>query len=151
MEHFKLLALIMFFTFVPNINAQDLVIEMTNQQKEYYNLSTLPKISFSEQELIITSDKLEIRYNRSQIQKYYFDLGSTQIEVPHQVASFEQHGDDIFLRNLDKKSKVFVYNASGNLIFSKRANAELKISLKGQRPGIYIIKTNNKTYKISKQ
>lgn len=124
---------------------------MTNQQKEYYNLSTLPKISFSEQELIVTCNSLEIRYNRSQIQKYYFDLGTTQIKAPLQIASFEQHGDDIILRNLDKKSKVFIYNATGILIFSKKANTELKISLKDQKPGIYIIKTNSKTYKISKQ
>lgn len=133
--------------------AQSLIIEKTDGQKETYEINELPQIHFSDNELIVTTQQLEVKYTRSQIRKYYFNMTPTSVGNAKIYATFERKEDNITIRNIKPNSIAYIYNTGGILVEQKRVkkNAEVTFSLKGLPLGIYVIKTENKTYKITKQ
>lgn len=142
------------FTSVVAAEANTLVLELKNGTKEMYQLDDKPVITFDSNNLYISSSKVYMKYYLfSNLSRYYFvDNGSSAIQ--------SMQNDDVAFsfRYVDKDNVVLtgtdraeVYSVDGKkLLDVVEQSDELNINLGDFPSGVYVIKTNNKSFKIRK-
>ena len=132
-----------------------LVVWTKDGIKTAYALNNKPEIRFTDDELLITGEGVEVSFPFDFFVKYtyenscltgIFDLYTNEINV-------NVKENYLLFPSLKANSSISIYTLSGKLIFSKtvKADGEYSFSLTNLQAGAYIIKVNGLTYKITKR
>lgn len=129
--------------------------------KYSYPIEYEPKITYSAEGFVyIEAWYLTATYDLAEVNKITIaDDAEPWPEIPEPTAVMEneQTPADLFISNgqihvskIMPKASVNVYNIEGKLLRSEKANLDgsLTISTDSFTPGLYIIQTNNKSFKI---
>lgn len=117
-----------------------------------FNLSSQPKTTFTETEIVIASNEQNISLPLSEVVRYTFsdkdNLGISSL--PTKGVSVFQDAEDIRIIGVQSGELVSLYSVGGTLLTFKKSNTkgEVSIPLNGFPQGIYIVKTSNMKYKF---
>lgn len=136
-------------------SSRTLVFEMIDGQQVNYVLNEEPRISFADNEVVITTnEQMNVRLSFSNIRKYYFVNTSTGI-----VSNFTQNklfvsidNGRIMISNAPESSELHVYKADGFEVYRHRVGVDGKVSLvlDEYESGVYVIKIGSFSYKFAK-
>lgn len=136
-------------------NAQKLIVWLNSGEKVYYELNTMPKTTFTESNIVISTTDASVVYPISDIKKYTFESSNSSMQniEGNKDIHVSQNGNIVTIANLKEGSSVKVYSVDGIMVsnYVARANESLKITLSKFPVGVYLIRTNNITYKITKR
>ncbi len=138
----------------PNCNLNYLVIEHLDGNVFDYSFDENPKLSFSYDELCITSGHYSVTYPYNSLRRYYFKEGEqSSIEVPKTKMSISFKGDCLHI-SLEKSNEIiYIYSSIGAIIHSALtdSNGEVLINFQDFDSGLYIIKCLDISTKIYKK
>lgn len=120
------------------------------------SLNEEPVTTYSEGNLIITTTNTTITYPLEEVQRYTYAEDTPISEgdgVPDGIKSiFSNDGETLTFKGLKSTSDICIYSASGQLIRTFKANGDkIAVSLSQLPTGVYLVKANGVTYKISKR
>lgn len=136
-------------------NAQKLIVWLNSGDKVYYELNTMPKTTFTESDIVISTTDASVVYPINDVKKYTFESSSSSIQNidGNKDIHVAQNGNIVTIANLKEGSSVKVYSVDGIMVsnYVAHANEPLKITLSKLPVGVYLIRTSNITYKITKR
>lgn len=112
-----------------------------------------PKVSFTEEALVITTDEATVDYPLSDYRRFEFSDEATAVSSVESVRNPTfAIGSSLTADGLEPGSLVSVYSAGGQLIGSAKADlsGHASVSLQGL-DGVGIVKTTAKTFKFIKK
>lgn len=131
-----------------------LVIWAKDGTKVAYALNDKPKVTFTETDLIITSNAIEVNYALESMARFTYEKSSdTGITNLLNNETFKLDGESLLFPSLKANSTVSVYSANGTLVLKQtvRQSGEYAFPLSNLNAGIYLINVNGLTYKIMKR
>lgn len=136
-------------------SSRTLVFEMIDGQQVNYVLNEEPRISFADNEVVITTnEQMNVRLSLSNIRKYYFVNTSTGIvnNLTQSRLFVSIDNGKIMISNAPENSELHVYRADGYEVCRHRVGAEGKVSLAldEYESGVYVIKIGSFSYKFAK-
>lgn len=151
--------LLIAFLFIGIVAKADnlLVIEMKDASKVTFNLEEKPTIHFSDDKLLLESEKVAAEYNLNNVLKFYFTkIINTDIEnIKEEIKEihFSYFDEVLDIEGIEENDIISIYNISGKIVdinYNRNSN-NAKISLRELPKGIYIVKVSEKhTIKILK-
>lgn len=136
-------------------NPTNLVVWAKDGTKVAYALAEKPKVTFTETDLVITSNGIEVNYNLENMARFtYEDNTATAItNLQTNESPFKLTGESLLFPALKENSTVSVYSLNGTLVFKKtvRQNGEYAFPLSNLNAGVYMVNVNGLTYKIVKK
>ncbi len=161
MKHLRriLMALGLFGLGAASVKAQStvkgIVIETAGGQRTEYALTETPELTYDGNTVTLTTKNVSVNYTATQIVKVELtDIHETSIEaVKKEKGQLVVLADQILLSGLSANEKVQLYNESGILRSSWKvaSNGKLTISLSDLSRGMYIIKTNHQSFKVTRK
>lgn len=136
--------------------AKQLVILAKDGTKVSYLLKALPKISFLENEISITSNDVVVSYSVPQTAKFYYETIEIEdglMDIQTDKTAYRYDGNAIIFSSVKDANRLSLYAINGSLIYSKDnlPNGEYIFSLDNLATGAYIVNVNEITCKIIKQ
>ena len=132
-----------------------LVVWAKDGTKVAYALTEKPKITFTETDLVITSNGVEVNYALENMARFtYEDNTATAItDLRTDKASFKLDGESLLFPALKANSIVSLYSLNGTLVFKKSVlkAGEYSFPLSNLKAGAYVVMVNGLTYKIVKK
>lgn len=153
---FKLLLMLsLFIGCATSLLAQTaLIVHLKSGEVVYYSFSEQPKVTYSGTDLLLTTTKTKVEYPLANLQKFTFgDMANGIGDVLINKAEMKLENGAIVVTNAKPSSVVSIYNASGMLAKSHVVdeNGNAYISSSNLKEGIYIIKSDNVTFKFIKK
>lgn len=153
---FLLLALIFVsFKMMAQENKTQLIVWAKDGTKVAYLLSEKPKISFTETDLVITANDLEVNYALENMARFTYESnGNTAIRnLESDKALFKFEGESLLFPALKANSSIAIYALNGTLVLKKtiRQNGEYAFPLSNLNAGVYLVSVNGLIYKIVKR
>lgn len=131
-----------------------LVVWAKDGTKVAYALAEKPKLTFTESELVVKTDSIEVTYALEQMSRFTYESGSvTGITNLRTDTPFSLINEALVFPALPANSMVSVYSLNGSLVFKKtiRTAGEYAFPLSGLNTGVYLVNVNAVTYKIIKK
>lgn len=130
-----------------------LVIHAVDGTQVSYILSQQPRISFTSTDIIVTSNDVEISYERLKIAKFTYEILDFQEGITNLLSgqkSFEIVDNTIIFSHLQANSVVNIYSIDGSLILHNEisSSGEYMFPLKNISEGVYLVNVNSLTYKF---
>lgn len=119
-----------------------------------YALAERPKVTFTETDLVITANGVEVNYTIENMARFtYEDNTSAITNLQTDESTFKLDGESLLFPALKANSTVSVYSLNGTLVFKKtvRQNGEYAFPLSNLNAGVYMVNVNGLTYKIVKR
>ena len=153
-----LLALL-FFTIPQTVKAADevetLIIQMKNGSENAFFLKDKPKVTFEGSNLKVSATTGDVSYPLADVLRFTYAKKSPtgiseQVENPTDV-TFE--GDVLVISQLKANAVASIYALDGKLIRQLKPHraGTYRISLSELPSGLYLVKADNVTYKITKR
>ena len=153
-----LLALL-FFTIPRTVKAADevetLIIQMKNGSENAFFLKDKPKVTFEGSNLKISAATGDVSYALADVLRFTYAKKSPtgiseQVENPTDVM-FE--GDVLVISQLKANTTASIYALDGKLIrqLKPQRSGTYRINLSELPSGLYLVKADNVTYKITKR
>lgn len=148
-------------------NAFRLCIELKNGQKEYYNLTEQPVLSFAKDTLLVETTQLSTKLPFSNMERAYVDvvdgtpkpdddtqaIDSTIDDRPENGVSlsFAFDGHTVKMATQDELPPVHVYSVGGLQVQpeQERGVHSVTIHMDGLPQGVYVISVADRSYKIA--
>ena len=134
---------------------QRLVVWHKDGQKTYYDLAENPKTTFSGTDIVITTSSITINYPLDQILRYTYELQTSGIEIVNHTkpVRVSQNSNEIVFENLKENTRIQVFSLDGKQLSAQMADGQrtLTVSLASYPAGVYIVKANGATYKMTKK
>ena len=136
--------------------ADDMVLQVwkSDGQVININLNEEPKTTYSDGNLVITTTKTTVTYPLESVRRYTYASASTGIETPKSVSSvLSSDGETLTFTNLKAGTSIKLYNVAGQLLRTITSGAESSttVSVSQLPTGVYVVKVNDATYKITKR
>ena len=141
---------------LPNVAmADDLVLQVWQADGKVMNinLNEQPVTTYSDGQLIITTTKTTVTFPLEQVVKYTY-TDATGISSPEAVGSkMSADGESITFTGLKANTPVYLYTVAGQLVNMVTATGQPKttVSVSGFPVGVYVVKANGVTFKITKR
>lgn len=124
--------------------------------KQAYALQRLPEISFTESDLVVTSDNADFSYPLTELLRFTYEVHEEETGINGIVADdkpFELNGEYICFFSLKAQSQILVCGTDGRVILSRHLPeaGNYRFPLSGLQPGTYIVSVNGVTSKIVKR
>ena len=151
----KLLSLIILFVFAHSVMADDMLLQIWQSDGNVVNidLSEEPVTRYADGNLIITTTKTTISYPLEKVAKYTYISADGIESVNGMRSKFSQDGETLIFSGLAQGTEISVYASSGQMIRKTKAGHQAKttVSVSSLPPGVYMVKVNSITYKITKR
>lgn len=114
-----------------------------------------PKLTFENDDIVITTRRRTIRCESNDLLKFTYinidKLSLDEAQVDEVRVYFTDEG--ISASNLKPYSELVIYSQEGKLIYTSRADeyGYYNANFKAQKGLVYIIKTTERTFKMTKQ
>lgn len=153
------LLLVLFFSFSILSKAKSesicLVVWEKDGTKVAYALAEKPMVTFTETDMVITSQNVEVSYPMENLARFTYEdnatTGITNLQTGE--SPFVHEGGCLLFPALKANSTVSVYSLNGTLVFKKTVNqkGEYAFPLSSLNAGVYMVNVNGLTYKIVKR
>ena len=140
----------------PQYDGPRLVVWLKSGEKVVYELAEAPVTTFSGSQLIIRTNKVSAKYERSKVQRYTYEdvvyLG-IDLQPGERRVQVNQEGDEVTFRGLPVGTTASIYSLDGLLVGQVKAtdSQPLTISLQNRPDGVYIVKAGTETIKVMKK
>ena len=132
-----------------------LVVWAKDGSKVAFALSKKPKITFTETDLQITGQNIDVTYALDDMARFTYEKVdvSAMKDIQTEKEVFRLTGESLLFPALKANSTVSVYSLNGTLIFSKTVQAagEYSFPISNLNTGVYTVTVNGLTYKIVKR
>ena len=132
-----------------------LVVWAKDGTRVAYALAEKPKITFTETDLVITDNGVEVNYTLESMARFTYEDNTSMAITNLQTdeSTFKLDGESLLFPALKANSTVSVYYLNGTLVFKKtvRQNGEYAFPLSNLESGVYMVNVNGLTYKIVKK
>ena len=140
-------------------NAQEpksyLVVWANDGSKVAYALAEKPKITFTETDMIITAEAVDVNYPLDNMLRFTYEANDdTAIrDLKTDKVSFKLDGESLLFMDLSPNSTVSLHTLNGESVFSKTVQTagEYSFPLSNLTTGVYLVTVNGLTYKIVKR
>lgn len=157
MKHKLLIALLSCFCLsaMADEPKTQLVVWAKDGTQVAYALDEKPKVTFTETDLVITANGVEVNYTLENMARFTYEndevVSITNLQTDE--SSFKLNGESLLFPALKANSTVSVYSLNGTLVFKKtvRQNGEYALPLSNLNTGVYMVNVNGLTYKIVKR
>ena len=133
----------------------NLVVWAKDGTKVAYALADEPKITFSETDLVILSNGVEVNYAIDKMSRFTYEAnGQTAIKnIKTGEISFSPDGESLLFPSMKTNSTLTIYSANGTVVFKKKVGeeGEYALPLSNLNAGVYIVDVDGITYKIVKK
>ena len=154
----KLLALLLAFTCLSAMADEpktQLVVWAKDGTMVVYALAEKPKVTFTETDLVITANGVEVNYSLENMARFtYEDNDATAItNLQTDKTSIKLDGDALLFPALKANSTVSLHTLNGTLVFNKtvKVAGEYSFPLSDLNAGVYVVTVNGLTCKIVKR
>ena len=108
----------------------------------------------------LTTTTTTVTYNATEVLKFTLgdidgnpvtdDIGGIEAKAEPNV---DRHGDRLYFTDCKPNSPIRIYNMGGRRVDTQRTddNGQAEISLSGLKAGVYILKSDDITFKITKR
>lgn len=131
-----------------------LVIWAKDGTKVAYALAEKPKLTFTESELVVKAESIEVTYDLEKISCFIYESGGmTGITDLETESIFNFQNEALVFPALSANSTVSVCSLNGIFVFKKtvRVAGEYAFPLSNLNAGVYLVNVNGVTYKIMKK
>lgn len=136
-------------------NSNNLIVWSKDGTKVTYALMENPKVRFTESDLIISTNNIEVNYSLENIARFTYELKENTAvrNLKNDEVSFKMNGELLLFSSLKANSTVSIYSLNGTLVFNKtvKSAGDYSYPLSGLNTGVYFVKVNSLTYKIVKR
>lgn len=150
-----LLALLLSFLLPSISKADDMVLQVWQSDGKVLNinLNEEPVTTYADGKLIITTTKTTVTFPLEQVVKYTY-TSATGISSPAAMSSVvSADGETVTFTGLKPGTVVSLYSVAGQLLTTVTATGQSKTTVSVSRfpVGVYVVKANGVTYKITKR
>ena len=150
-----LFALLLSILFPTVAKADDLVLQVWQADGKVMNISLneQPVTTYSDGQLIIRTTKTTVTFPLEQVVKYTY-ADASGISSPESVGSkMSADGETITFTGLKANTPVYLYTVAGQLVNTVIATGQSKtvVSVSKFPVGVYVVKANDMTFKITKR
>ena len=137
-------------------HADDKVLQVVQTNGEVINikLKEEPVTTYSNGNLVIRTTKTTITYPLEQVKCYKYKKVTDGIcPQPSMETTFSEDGETLFFKGLKPNTRIAVYSTSGQLVHMMNSGEQnmVTVTISSLPTGVYIVKANDVTYKISKR
>lgn len=150
MRKLLLSLLALFCSFMAKAEDKSLIITFSDNTTQTFVLSTLPQITMSNNKMTISAGGTTAEYDLYKIKTFTFS-GTTGIENIENNSSIITEGDRIIVEGANANVKIFSVDGKTATLKTTNLSNSTVIDISSLGRGVYIIKANNKTLKISKK
>lgn len=129
-----------------------LVVWAKDGTKVAYALTEMPKITFTETDLIITTNGVEVEYKLENMARFTYENENSLdiVNLENVKDKLMINGDVLLFPSLRANSKIAIYSLDGKLLFFKTvlSSGEYAFPLEKLDAGVYLVHVNDITYKI---
>lgn len=151
----KLLSLLILFVFAHSAVADDIILQIWQSDGKVVNidLNEQPLTRYVDGNLIITTTKTTITYPLEKVVKYTYAPADVIESINGMRLDFSQDGETLTFSELTEGTEITVYSSSGQLIRKTKSGRQSKttVSVSDLPAGVYLVKVNSVTYKITKR
>ena len=138
-----------------DVMADDLVLQVWQANGKVMNISLneQPVTTYSDGQLIIRTTKTTVTFPLEQVVKYTY-ADASGISSPEAVGSkMSADGETITFTGLKPNTPVYLYTVAGQLVNTVIATGLSKtvVSVSKFPVGVYVVKANDMTFKITKR
>ena len=123
--------------------------------KVAYALAEQPKITFTETDLVITTNGVEVNYALEKMARftYEYDDETSIRNLKTNEVVFTLDGESLLFPAMTANSTVSIHALNGTLVFKKTVQVagEYSFPLSSLTAGTYLVTANGVTYKIVKK
>jgi len=107
----------------------NLVVWAKDGTKVAYALAEKPKVTFTETDLVITSNGIEVNYVLENMARFTYEKSSsTRItNLENGETSFKLDGELLLFPSLKANSTIAIYSTNGTLVFQANSSSEWRI------------------------
>lgn len=132
------------------MNAQtNLAVQLKSGATQKFDISSINKMLVSSQSLAVYTTDVN-SFTTSDIQSLKFQVTTGISAVNGNELTVNRQGDQLTIAGIKSNDQVSVYSVNGQAVGHLQATEEGTLNLSGLSRGVYIMKVNNKTIKISK-
>lgn len=132
-----------------------LVVETKDHVKTAYMLAEKPEVSFVGNNMRITSTKADVTYDLTEVIRFTYETRSITgvSELRDELAEINYKDGELVISGIKVGSSVNIYSLDGKLVkqLTAQRTGSYRISLASLSKGVYIVKSDNVTYKIMKR
>ena len=145
-----LLLTVLMMPVIANAQAQTLVLWHADGTTTDVDLDSEPKVTFTDNTMLIKSDVLDMEYPAQEIVRFTFKGKGTGIDTPHDDADYQQQNGRIVFHRISASENIAIYRPDGIRIPVRLTieGSDAVLSLSSLPKGTYIISVNGRTSKF---
>ena len=159
MKRIKIILAVVTALWISELRAQELssclVVEMKTGEKVEYYLSEKPQLKHNDESILLSTQKTSVNYETQNVSKLYLSEGiNTGIkDIRPTDSAIQLFPESIRLSGFFPRESVRILSLGGSeyRLYSISDDGSLTIILSDLPAGVYIIKTNNQSLKITRQ
>ncbi|WP_434503532.1 T9SS type A sorting domain-containing protein [Prevotella sp.] len=150
MRKLLLSLLALFCSIVAKAEDKSLIITFSDNTTQTFVLSALPQITMANNKMTISVGSTTAEYDLYKIKTFTFS-GTTGIENIENNSSIIAEGDRIIIEGANPNVRIFSVDGKTATLKTTSLSNSTIIDISSLGRGVYIIKANDKTLKISKK
>ena len=134
-------------------SAQVLVLLHANGQTTEIELFKKPKVTFSDDKMLITSPVLDLEFPATEILRFTYQDKSTDIHAIDASDDVKRENDRLVFSNVTKSDAIAVYTLNGIRVPVKatlEGGDRASLLLSSMPSGAFLVKVNGRTLKYTK-
>lgn len=140
----------LFCSIVAKAEDKSLIITFSDNTTQTFVLSALPQITMANNKMTISAGSTTAEYDLYKIKTFTFS-GTTGIENIENNSSIIAEGDKIIIEGTNANVRIFSVDGKTATLKTTSLSNSTIIDISSLGRGVYIIKANDKTLKISKK
>ena len=150
MRKLLLSLLAVFCSMIAKVEEKSLIITFSDNTTQTFVLSTLPQITMANNKMTILAGATTAEYDLYKIKTFIFS-GTTSIRNIEDNSDIKTEGNRIIIEGTNANVRIFSIDGKPATIKTINTSNSTVIDISSLNSGVYIIKANDKTVKISKQ
>lgn len=139
-----------FCSMIAKAEEKSLIITFSDNTTQTFVLSTLPQITMANNKMTILAGATTAEYDLYKIKTFIFS-GTTSIRNIEDNSEIKTEGNKIIIEGTNANVRIFSIDGKSTTIKTTNTSNSTVIDISSLNSGVYIIKANDKTVKISKQ
>ena len=139
-----------FCSMIAKAEEKSLIITFSDNTTQTFVLSTLPQITMANNKMTILAGATTAEYDLYKIKTFTFS-GTTSIGNIEDNSDIKTEGNRIIIEGTNANVRIFSIDGKSTTIKTTNTSNSTVIDISSLNSGVYIIKANDKTVKISKQ
>ena len=139
-----------FCSMIAKAEEKSLIITFSDNTTQTFVLSTLPQITMANNKMTILAGATTAEYDLYKIKTFIFS-GTTSIGNIEDNSDIKTEGNRIIIEGINANVRIFSIDGKPATIKTINTSNSTVIDISSLNSGVYIIKANDKTVKISKQ